>query len=192
MDVSYFITEKYIKQQTELQDDVDITKVKRSVRIVQQTFCQEILGTDLYLDLEASMKTGVTNQDYRTLMDNYIMPYTLEMSMYKALPFLNYSFTNKSIVKKDADNTTPTELPELKYLQQQYRDSADFLGQRTVKYLIQSYNNGKFPLYGTNVDSSDIQPNKEPPYLYGGIYLADADDDCDYGIYPGRWKQVNP
>jgi len=126
-------------------------------------------------------------------LENYIQPMTLEYSLAKTLPFINYSLTNKSIVRKGADNTVPVELNELKFLQQQYIDSADFIGQRLIKFLIQSYQDGKYPLYGSgyNNDIDDIQPSIDSPYeISGGLYLGTDYDEgsCDQ-VFNGRWRR---
>jgi len=116
------------------------------------------------------------NSDYDTLMETYLQPLVLEYSMYKALPFLNWSLTNKAIVRKEADNTISSEVSDIKFLQAQYKDSGDFIGQRCIEFLMQSYIDGKYPLYSASYNSNldDIQPSKESPYFYGGIYLADS------------------
>lgn len=174
MNVVYLITEKYLKDNSELQNNCDMKKVLRNILIAQRVFILDSLGTILYnkiiADYDADTLTGL----YSTLVEEYIQPTLVQYTMYKSLPFLKYSFTNKSVVSKNADNVDSVELSELKYIQNQYKQSGDEMLLAMKKYIIEEYSNGNFPEFGENEDLDEQQPNRENPNLYGGLYLGDS------------------
>lgn len=178
----FFINEQYIKNNSEIQNDVDIKKMKRSIQLVQLTFVQKLVGTALYKDICDKIQNNSLSTDYQELLETYLQPITLELTLYKSLPFLSYTLTNKNIYQKESDNNRSIELDDIKFLQSMFKDSADFLSQQCILYLNQKVNNeNKFPLYKSsenyqNLDYMTPEPDDSQPYYYGGIYLGDVDD----------------
>lgn len=166
-----FISESYVKTFSELQDDVLIKKVARNIWIVQETYIQPLLGTKLYKKIIADIEAGLMNEPYKSLFENYIQPITLEYAMYKSVPFIHYALTNKSIVKKGGDNNESADLGEIKYMQQEYLNSASALGAICIKHLIQGYCDGLYPEYRDNTDLDEMKPEKSVSFGCG-IYLG--------------------
>jgi len=174
MNKIFYIDEDYVKENSELQEDVLIKKLTRSIWLVQKTYIQNILGSALYTKINNDIIAGTLAGDYLELFEEYIQPTTLEYALFKSAPFIAYALTNKSIVKKDSDNNVTATLEEIQFIQTQYQKSGEFLGDRCVKYLLQGYlNEEKFPEYGCeyNEDLNEIKANKADSANYSGMYL---------------------
>lgn len=178
METILFINQEYITQNSEIQDDVEIKKVYRNIKFVQKTYIQSMLGTDLYEDLQSEIKeysesgTSMT-AEYKVLLEEYIQPITMNYAIYKAMPNLHYTITNRSIVSKNSDNTTAIDLDVLKYLQDEYKTQAEQLVNQGILYILRNRQDGKFDKYLTNNEIDDIYPDKTNRNDYGGIYLGD-------------------
>lgn len=166
-----FISESYIKTFSEVQDDVLVKKMARNIWVVQETYIQPLLGTKLYRKIIADIQAGVMNEPYTSLFTDYIQPLTLEYTMYKSIPFIHYAITNKSVVKKGGDNNESAELEEIKYLQQEYLNSASAFGNICIKHLIQGYCDNLYPEYRENTKIDEIKPDTSVSYG-SGIYLG--------------------
>jgi len=175
-DKIYLVTEDYIKENSEIQDNTDIKLVKRNIIVAQDIYIQEILGTSLYRAILANIKAGSISAEYRTLLEDYIQPCTLNYALVKSMPFLNYKLTNKAVVKKEADNTITSDLKEIQFLQDTYRDTAEFYAERMIKFLLENYE-ADYPLYANsnNDDIDEMKHKTNSPYATGGLYLGDVD-----------------
>lgn len=170
-----YISESYIKDNSEVQETVDIKKIMRSAFNVQTLYIEPLLGTALKDELETKISGNTITGEYELLYSVYIKPIVLNYSLWKATPFLSFSITNKSIVKKEADNTISAELSEVKYLANEYKEMGDALTKQAILYLMQMHQDGYFPLYSTTYNQKlyEMKPDKENPYLFGGIFLGD-------------------
>lgn len=178
MDRILIISEKYITDNSEVQENVDINKIIRNIFIVQNTFVKRILGSALFEEVLEKIGDGTINDgaEYQDLFELYLKPITLNYSLYKALPFLTYTITNKTIVQKESDNSEGVELATIKFLQAQYKDSADEMTQECKLYLKQKYTDGLFPLYSNtyNDECDDVQADNDPnsQFYFGDIFLG--------------------
>ena len=75
---------------------------------------------------------------------------------------------------KNSENSQPADLKDIQFLMNNFKQDAEWYGQRITKYLIE--NESDYPLYRANSDSDDIRPigNNFTSSLYLG-------DDCDDG-----------
>lgn len=170
----YLINEDYIKKNSEIQTDILIKKVARSIWISQNTFVKDICGTALYNVVYNAYSGGTIANEYLTLLEDYIQPALLEFAMYKSIPFIAYALTNKGVSQKESDNETPLDLEQIKFLQNQYYESAMQLKDSCRDYLREQYcNQGKFPEYGNEYNTAidAIKSDKSEGGGYCGIYL---------------------
>lgn len=186
-----FISTARLKSETPIQDNVDDNLLNPYINNAQETHVQMMLGTNLYDKIKNLIVTNTIgspgNANYKTLLDDYIVPCLIQWSFYEALPFISLKITNKSILRPNADNATEADLTDLKYLRSTVSDLAQFYSQRVSNYLKQySYN---FPEYFTNSGLDKIVPNSTS--YFNGIYIRGTGrySDCSWGL-ADKWRDI--
>ena len=176
MNKVYFVTEDYIKENSEVQDTTDIKYLKKNIIVAQDIYIQQILGTELFNDIKNSIINNSISTEYRTLLENYIQPTVLYYALYKSIPFLSIKITNKSVNRKEADNAKPIDTNDVKFLQNEYLNTAEFYSERMIGFLLENYEDD-YPLYNNsyNTDKDEMQHKSNSPYSTGGLYLGDID-----------------
>lgn len=170
----YFISEAYLKQNTPINLNVEPQLVNLAILEAQQIYIQTALGTDLYKKIESLIVSASISGVYKTLLDDYISPALTQYSLYEVIPYIRFKIMNKSIGGQSSDNSTPAELEEIKFLQANIKNKAEYLGQRLMDYLIA--NSKLYPEYLSNTDIDDIKPNSNSYFC--GLQLDD-DYNCD-------------
>lgn len=186
-----FLSTYRLKKNTPIQENVDDNLLNPYIYKAQETHIQMILGTNLYEKIATLIQTnGISspqNINYKTLLDDYIVPCLIEYSFYEVMPFISLKITNKSIVRGNAEFAVEGDLADLKYLRQTVSDIAQFYAQRISNYLKQySYN---FPEYFTNSGLDKIVPNSTS--YFNGVYIPGTGrySDCKWGL-GDRWKDI--
>lgn len=186
-----FLSTYRLKKNTPIQQNVDDDLLNPYIYKAQETHIQQILGTNLYDKIATLIQTnGISNpanSNYKTLLDDYIVPCLIEYSFYEVMPFISLKITNKSIVRGNAEFAVEGDLADLKYLRQTVLDIAQFYAQRVSNYLKQySYN---FPEYFTNSGLDKIVPNSTS--YFNGVYIKGTGrySDCKWGL-GDRWRDI--
>jgi hypothetical protein len=173
-----FLNVEYIRENSMINGNVDNKIIEPFIKKCQDKYIEPILGTDLLQKLKNDISGNTVTGNYKILLDEYVQKCLVEWVIYEGLPFFNYKITNKAVSKKDSDNSSPSDLDEIKYLRNNVRDTSEYYSQRITDYLCA--NQSDFPEYTSNNDSDDIRPNKTS--YFGGIYLDGLDDNCDFGL----------
>ena len=178
----YFVSETVLKNNSPISLNVEPQLLNIALTDAQEMHVQMALGSLLYEKLKTLISTGdistATYTDYKTLLDNYVVPATISWALVESLSYIRFKIMNKSVTSQASDNTAPADLEELKYLHSQLRDKAEFKQQRLINYLIE--NRTKYSEYTATTDIDDIDPACNG--YFSGIVL---DDDCDCSRYLG-------
>jgi len=152
-----FISVDYLKDNTPINKNVDSEILEPCILKAQNIHIEAVLGTKLYNEIISTI--GSLSTVNKTLIDDYIQPALVEWSFYRALPYINYRFTNKAISTSNSDNSDAVDLNELHYVREDVKNAAEYLSERVTKFL--KDNTDIYPLYLENGDScADIHPNK--------------------------------
>lgn len=139
---------------------------------------QEVLGDKFYENLLEKVRTETTNTNEDFLIDTYIIPYLLQISLYRCLPYIRAKMENSSIVLKETDTQKSVDLTELKYLRGDIKNDAEFLKQRLIRYLCDKSN--LFPDY----NNPDLLVPIKSSYRGVGIFLGNSKiNDCENNLY---------
>lgn len=151
------ISQTYLKEQSLISDNVDFKLITPVIRIVQDIDIQQLLGTNLYnkilTDVEGSSLAG----NYKTLVDDYILPAMVFYIMSRAPYSLQYRFVNRGVVKKTGSDSTPISETEFAKVIDEWKNTAQAYGEIMVNYI--RYNLNLFPEYSTNNGISEMSPN---------------------------------
>jgi hypothetical protein len=166
--LAQFIDCDYVKENTIIEYNVDDAKIQPIILKAQQIYIQQALGSYFYDYLCTGIVSGTTSTTERNLIIDYIQPALNEAVLYEALPFINYKATNKAVVKQNSDNSTASDLSEIKYLRQGVKDMMDFYIKRLNKYLID--NSTLFPQYENPTSPENVERNSKS--YFNGLYLS--------------------
>jgi len=152
-----FISEEYLKNNTIIDENVDMKLLLPTIWMAQTRHIQEAIGTVLYNDLVGKIApTDTLAGDDLTLVDQYIAPALLYWTLYHADTTLLYKYRNKSIATKGSDNATAVDFKTHIYLSDKHKDEAEWYTQRLIEYLCE--NSTLYPLYDTESGLDEIRP----------------------------------
>lgn len=179
-----FVTEQRLKTYTALDENIRVKDITPFILNAQDLYIQPILGTKMYKHLKEQIINDTLSNDENILVDDYIAKATMYYSLYLMLPTIKYKIVDKGILNGASEDTTATNLEELKYLRQNALDTAEFFAKRLLEFL--KDNPGMFPQY-ENPGVKGMLPDKSTPYFSGLVtkipyrksYYYDDCKDCN-------------
>ena len=164
-----FISSTYVKQFTQIQNNVSDDKINLSIDQAQTKYILPALGKTLYDFLRTSIDQnqglGGLTPDYIELVENFITPALTEWTLYDATLLMAFQFQNKGVTRHTDIYAQQTPLDELKYLRGELRNNAEWYQKRLQKFL--EGNKDKFPEY--SVVTYDLNPSLETGRFNSGI-----------------------
>ncbi len=160
------ISETKLKSFTNINKNVDMDVLRAEVQITQDTELQPLLGTPFYQHLlDQVSSTGNTfNSDELTLVNDYIAPYLIQASYFRAIPHLHYRVMNRSIIEGQTEGGSPVDLETMKYLRSIQKQTADFYKMRLQDWLITGRGQNLFPQYLSSSTIDGMIPDKSAKY----------------------------
>lgn len=175
-----FISETFVKENSEIDENVDMKLINPTIWYCQKEYIEKTLGTTLYNDLISDVVAGSLSGDNLTLVDDYIADALLFWVKHELQVPLTYKFRNKSVNKNTDPNSQPVGFEEHKYLRDYYKPKAQYFTERLEKYLCA--NTDLFPLYNTSTEEDDLLPRDTKPQV--AVYLGKTEPKRDrYGYY---------
>lgn len=150
------ISEDFIKDNSEIDENVDMKLLNPTIWRVQIQYIQNMLGTKLYNKILSDIDADTLTGDYLTLVDDYCADCLLNYVMYEVQVPLLYKFRDKNVSKKSSDNALPIDFKEHRYLKEFYKDKAEFFAKRIFTYLCE--NEELFPEYNTEDQFDEVRP----------------------------------
>lgn len=164
-----FISSTYVKQFTQIQNNVGDDKINLSIEQAQTKYILPALGKTLYdylvVSIDQNQGLGGLTPDYIDLVENYITPALTEWTLYESTLMMAFQFQNKGIGRHNDQFLNQTPLDELKYLRGELRNNAEWYQKRLQMYL--KANKDKFPEY--SIESFDLNPSKDAGRFNSGI-----------------------
>jgi hypothetical protein len=171
---SYFITEQYLKETSIIDENVDAKYLQVSILEAQDIHIQPILGSTLYNELISQIAANTVTALNTTLLDTYISKALKYWTLYRIVDTLVYKFSNKTIGKKNSENTTPVENYDVVRLKDGFKNDAEWYTQRLVAYLCE--NRTSYESYMTPGNGSDVIHPETNNYT-NGLYLGNTRKD---------------
>ena len=184
---NYFIHPNEIKKTAYVDENVDDKLITNSIAIAQDLYILPKIGSGIYDELSTQIGAGTLTALNTTLLGTYILPAMRYWVLYELIEPMTYKFVNKSVVKKNSENSTPISFEEVTALKDKFRNIAEWHIERMKNYLIQ--NQSSYPLYyspGNGVDT--IYPDRDSYTCTW--FLGDTSDSVpDYikAEYPGTY-----
>lgn len=183
MSVALFISEKYLKDNSIISENVDFKQLKPEIIAIQDIYIEPLLGTGLYREIKAQIVAGTVSSANQTLLDTMISPCLMWYIMAFSPIALSYKYANKGVLtKQGGDSSNPATLDELNNVTSEYKNRAEAYAERLIKFLLENHNT--YPLYnnpGTGIDV--IIPKRagySVPMSLAMPYTMDKKDKIQY------------
>lgn len=152
----YFITENYLKLNTPITANVDVTDVVPYIATQSALRIQPILGTTFYNHLLAAYNAQTLTNDEVTLVE-FIQPVIAWRSAEDAVFGLTYQLKNKGLQTQSSDFSSSVTRSEVSFGMEHYAQKAAFYEQRLIRWLLT--NKALFPIFisAANTDT-DLRP----------------------------------
>jgi hypothetical protein len=163
------ISEKYLKDTTYIDENVDVKLLRNVIADTQEYKIHQILGTALFNEVKSQIELSTLTVLNTTLLNTYIAPSLKYWTLSEGALIFNYKIMNKAIMKRSGENAEVVQINELDRLMGYFKERAEFFSERVTKYLIE--NKLSYPLYcnaGNGYDT--IHPNSDN--FTQGIYLG--------------------
>jgi hypothetical protein len=154
--MNYFITETYLKTNTPITANVDVTDVTPYIATQAALRIMPILGTTFYNYLLAEYNAQTLNPDEEILV-TFIQPVIAWRSAEDAIFGLTYQLKNKGLQTQFGDYSASVSRGDVAFGMEHYAQKASFYEQRLIRYLIA--NKDLYPEFTdpTNRDT-DLRP----------------------------------
>lgn len=152
----YFITETYLKTNTPITANVDVTDVTPYIATQSALRIQPILGTTFYNHMLNAYNTQTLTPDEIDLVE-FIQPVIAWRSAEDAVFGLTYQLKNKGLQTQNGDYSASVSRSEVAFGMEHYAQKASFFEQRLIRWLLANKN--LFPIFisTTNMDT-DLRP----------------------------------
>ena len=152
----YFITEAYLKTNTPITANVDVTDVTPYVATQAALRIQPILGTTFYNYMLAQYNAQTLTPDEIDLVE-FIQPVIAWRSAEDAVFGLTYQLKNKGLQTQSGDYSASVSRSEVAFGMEHYAQKASFFEQRLIRWLLANRN--LFPIFiSTANQDTDLRP----------------------------------
>lgn len=188
-----FISPQYLKDNSSVEDNVNDNIIYPVIDGTQKFFVEPITGTDLYDKLQNDISSGSLTGLYKTLVDEYIVPYMVEMSVYNLLPKIAFHYANRSVEKGTGENSEAATMEEVEYLRKEHNKLAETIKERMLDFLRE--NDGQISEWSVNSGLDNVDPQFGAGDMAGDIFIGNQNNSEDCAgktqSYPGRYRRVN-
>jgi hypothetical protein len=154
--MNYFITENYLKTNTPITANVDVTDVTPYIATQAQLRVMPILGTVFYNYLLTKYNAQTLNNDEEALVA-YIQPVIAWRSAEDAVFGLTYQLKNKGLQTQFGDFSSSVTRSEVAFGMEHYAQKASFFETRLTRYLIA--NKALYPEFTSEANKdTDLRP----------------------------------
>lgn len=146
------------KANTYLHDNINDDKFNILISRMQDTYLQNLLGTDLYIDLQTKKISETLNDDEKKLINEYIAPCCYIKLEINALYELNIDFRNLTTGSVIDSQIKPLTAEDINLYQNEKYHQLAVPEKLLINYL--QNNSDKFPKYLTK-DNNGISSAKD-------------------------------
>lgn len=152
------ISEKTIKENSLVSNNVDGKYIQNAIRSAQDLSVQPIIGQKLFERLCEGVSEQNLTELETDLISTYIQPVLLNAVMSDLVLQLTYKFRNLGVVQTTDTNIMVPSLNELQYIREDYNMKATFYMNRLSDFL--EANCSKFKQY-SGCECNKLKANKK-------------------------------
>ena len=159
-----FISSSILKRDTALGSTVDDNLLQPYIRISQDRWILNVLGTKLDEKLKAEIDAGTVTGAYKTLLEDYIQPALVQFAFCEVAYVVRLRFSNNSVIVNSSEQGTSASMTDIRRVVEQSKEIAMFYRERLIEYL--NFNTSSFPEYNQNT-GADLSPSRRN--YFGGL-----------------------
>ena len=129
------ISEKTIKENSLVSNNVDGKYIQNAIKTAQDISLQPIIGSKMFRKLTQMISEDALTDEYRILLVDYIQPILVNSVMSDLVLQLTYKFRNMGTVQTTDANLIIPSLKDLQYIREDYNLKAQFYMNRLSDYL---------------------------------------------------------
>lgn len=129
------ISEKTIKENSLVSNNVDSKYIQNSIRTAQDISLQPIIGSKLFKRLCEGVENNNLTELETELIRTYIQPILINSVMSDLVLQLTFKFRNLGAVQTTDTNVIVPSLKDLQYIREDYNNKAAFYMNRLSDYL---------------------------------------------------------
>jgi hypothetical protein len=148
----FFISPQYVKDNSLIDENVDEKYIKNAIQRAQRNKLIYMIGSGLYDEIAGQLTSSLSASN-QTLMNTYVAPLLLNLTLIEVTPYMAYKFSNRNVGTKEATSVTPAEWSRLDDMMKIFERDAENDYQRMRKYLLA--NISSFPLYNNAGSAED-------------------------------------
>lgn len=130
-----FISEKTIKENSLVSNNVDGKYIQNAIKTAQDISLQPIIGSKMFRKLAQMIQDNALTELYSNLLTEYIQPILVNSVMSDLVLQLTYKFRNMGSVQTTDTNLVLPSLKDLQYIREDYNLKAQFYMNRLSDYL---------------------------------------------------------
>jgi len=169
-----------VLNETPISINVEEKFIKIAIIDSQLIELKQVIGSNLYRKIEDLIADGSitasTQEAYKTLLDEYISPAIIKNVLKDILMYVSFKVNNKGVMQQSSENSTLADLDTIKFLEEKFKNKAEYMFQRLSDYLIANTN--LYPEFLTIKTNDDIIP-ANGGYTCG-IYLGNTCSQEEY------------
>jgi len=155
------IDEIYLKENSPLSANIDMSEVYPFVRSAQEIYVAEAIGTSLLNYLIETITNGPPYTAEDEVVLNLCRNALVWYSTLDALPFIWIKLRNIGLVKQSGDNMASVDSSEMEIIKNECKTKAAWYGNRLISYLCA--NGSKYAAYNKGCWScGDVGPTSKP------------------------------
>lgn len=143
----YFVTEQWLKTNTPITQNVDVTSITPWLRVNAENWTRKIIGTHFFNDLLTKYNAQTLSADEITLVE-LMKPAIAWRAASDAAFGLSFQLKNKGLQTERGDYSDAAALNEVQFTMQHYADKAgiyegaiyDYLAKKEYSDLYSAYN----------------------------------------------------
>ena len=173
MTTTLLISETKVRTFSDINQNVDTDLIRNNIRMAQDYWVQQTIGTLLYqklIDLvDAGTMNDPANSNYKTILEDYIQDYLLYATYYETLESIFVRPRNNGLLTpQGGENSASVDLTLYNAKRESVRTKMNYYNERLTEYIIEE--NSLFPelnaankLYEQNPDYTNKYKNPFVP-----------------------------
>lgn len=163
-----FIDTNYLFEEWGFDKNIDPKILDPLIVKIQDAHIEPVLGTTLFQKLMDDISNDTLSNQYKTLVEDYIMKAMASWVEVYSKSKLNYRPTNKNVAKKSSEYSQASELNEIEAIKNEDRYFAENYTDKITKYIC--INITLFPEYFNYTNLVTTPPIHN--HFIGGMYIG--------------------
>tara|TARA_R110000823_G_scaffold70608_10_gene162852 strand:+ start:1632 stop:2201 length:570 start_codon:yes stop_codon:yes gene_type:complete len=159
-----YISSSLLKRDTALGSTVDDNLLQPYIRIAQDRWILNVLGTKLDDYLKAQIDADTVSGNYQTLLQEYIQPALVQLAFAEVAYVVRLRFANNSVIVNSSEQGQAASMSDIRKVVEQSNEIGMFYRERLIEYLC--FNASLFPEYTSN-SGADLSPSRRN--YFGGL-----------------------